>query len=93
MLFLRGSNVVREGLRGCTQRYKYNDGGIRRDKVWLITDYVKDRQTLEQLAVKYGVNKNTIRRDLEDMRYVHKIAKYKDMTVQMDIPAGVWISS
>ena len=35
-------------------------------------------------AVKYGVNEKTIRRDLEGMRYVHKISKYKDVTVQMD---------
>ena len=41
-------------------------------------------KTLEQLAVKYGVNEKTIRRDLEGMRHVHKIAKYKDVTVQMD---------
>lgn len=50
----------------------------------MITDYVEGKQTLAQLAVKYGVNEKTIRRDLEGMRYVHKIAKYKDVTVQMD---------
>ena len=59
-------------------------GGRRRDKSQIITDYIEGKQTLEQLAVKYGVNEKTIRRDLEGMRHVHKIAKYKDVTVQMD---------
>ena len=82
--------MVRNGLRGRTQRYKCKDcgrrfdGGIRRDKVRVITDYIEGKQTLEQLAVKYGVNEKTIRRDLEGMRHVHKIAKHKDVTVQMD---------
>lgn len=39
---------------------------------------------MEQLAIKYGVNEKTIRRDLEGMRYVYKIAKYKEVTIQMD---------
>ena len=43
-------------------------GGRRRDKNQVITDYIEGRQTLEQLAVKYGVNEKTIRRDLEGMR-------------------------
>ena len=83
--------MVRNGLRGRTQRYKCKDcgrrfdGGIRRDKVRVITDYVEGKQTLEQLAVKYGVNEKTIRRDLEGMRHVHKIAKYKDVTVQGNV--------
>lgn len=82
--------MVRNGLRGRTQRYKCKDcgrrfdGGIRRDKSQVITDYVEGKQTLEQLAVKYGVNERTIRRDLEDMRYVQKIVRYKDVTIQMD---------
>ena len=59
-------------------------GGRRRDKSQIITDYIEGKQTLEQLAVKYGVNEKTIRRDLEGMRHVHKIAKHKDVTVQMD---------
>ena len=88
--FCGSKNVVRNGLRGRTQRYKCNDcgrrfdGGIRRDKTQVITDYVEGKQTLAQLAVKYGVNEKTIRRDLEGMRHVHKIAKHKDVTVQMD---------
>ena len=59
-------------------------GGHRRDKSQVITDYVDGKQTIEQLAVKYGVNERTIRRDLEGMRYIYKIAKYKDVTIQMD---------
>lgn len=39
---------------------------------------------MKQLAVKYDVNEKTIRRDLEGMRYVHKISKYKTATIQMD---------
>ena len=82
--------MVRNGLRGRTQRYKCKDcgrrfdGGIRRDKSQVISDYVESKQTLEQLATKYGVCEKTIRRDLEGMRYIHKIAKHKDVTVQMD---------
>ena len=59
-------------------------GGHRRDKSQVISDYVDGKQTIEQLAVKYGVDERTIRRDLEGMRYVHKIAKYKEVTIQMD---------
>ena len=59
-------------------------GGHRRDKSQVITDYVEGKQTLHQLAVKDGVNEKTIRRDLEGMRYVHKISKSKDVTIQMD---------
>lgn len=50
----------------------------------MITDYVEGKQTLAQLALKYGVNEKTIRRDLEGMRYVQKISKYKHVTIQMD---------
>jgi hypothetical protein len=39
---------------------------------------------LEQLASKYKVSERTIRRDLEGMRFVHKIAKHKEVTVQLD---------
>lgn len=67
--------------KSCSRQFL---GGVRRDKAQVITDYVEGKQTLAQLAVKYGVNEKTIRRDLEGMRYVHKIAKYKDVTIQMD---------
>lgn len=59
-------------------------GGQRRDKSQVITDYVDGKQTLQQLAIKYGVNKRTIRRDLEEMRYVQKISRHKQVTIQMD---------
>lgn len=59
-------------------------GGSRRDKLQVITDYVEGKQTLSQLAAKYGVNEKTIRRDLAGMRYVHKISKDKEVTIQMD---------
>lgn len=59
-------------------------GGQRRDKSQVITDYVDGKQTLQQLAIKYGVNERTIRRDLEKMRYVQKISRYKQVTIQMD---------
>ena len=77
-------------MRGRKQLYKCKDcgrqflGGRRRDKSQVITDYVEGKQTLKQLAVKYGVNERTIRRDLEGMRYVYKIARYKTVTIQMD---------
>ena len=82
--------MVRNGLRGRTQRYRCKDcgrrfdGDVRRDKSQVITDYVEGKQTLEQLAAKYGVNERTIRRDLESMRYVRKVAKHKDVAIQMD---------
>ena len=82
--------MVRNGLRGRRQLYKCKDcgrqflGGQRRDKSQVITDYVEGKQTLDQLALKYGVNERTIRRDLEGMRYVQKISKYKQVTIQMD---------
>lgn len=77
-------------MRGRKQLYKCKDcgkqflGGQRRDKSQVITDYVEGKQTLNQLALKYGVNEKTIRRDLEGMRYVQKISKYKQVTIQMD---------
>jgi len=82
--------VVRDGLRGRVQRYKCNDcgrrfdGGMRRDKAQIITDYIEGKQTLEQLAQKYGVSSRTISRDLKGMRYVQKISKYKHVVIQMD---------
>lgn len=82
--------MVHNGLRGRTQRYKCKDcgrrfdGGIRRDKNQVITDYVEGKQTLSQLALKYGVNEKTIRRDLKGMRHVQKISKDKHVSIQMD---------
>lgn len=59
-------------------------GENRRDKSQVITDYVEGKQTLEQLAIKYGVGEKTIRRDLEGMRRVSKVSKHKQVTIQMD---------
>ena len=81
--------MVRNGLRGRRQLHKCRDcgrqfiGGQRRDKSQVITDYVEGKQTLDQLALKYGVNERTIRRDLEGMRYVQKISKDKHVTIQI----------
>lgn len=88
--FCGSPNVVRNGLRGRRQLYKCKDcgrqflGGKRRDKSQVITDYVEGKQTLDQLALKYGVSERTIRRDLEGMRYIQKISKHKQVTIQMD---------
>ena len=60
------------------------DDGIRRDKSQVITDCVEGKQTLNQLALKHGISEKTILCDLESMRYVYKIAKYKKVTIQMD---------
>lgn len=82
--------MVHNGVRDGRQRYKCKDcnrrftGGVHRDKSQVITDYVEGKQTLEQLASKYKVSERTIRRDLEGMRFVHKIAKHKEVTVQLD---------
>ena len=82
--------MVRNGLGGHKHLYKCKDcgrqfvGGIPRDKNQLITDYVDGKQTLNQLAIKYGVNEKTIRRDLEAMHLVQKISKHKQVTIQMD---------
>ena len=59
-------------------------GGRRRDKSQVITDYIEGKQTRDQLALKYGVSSKTIGRDLEGMRYVQKISKYKQVVIQMD---------
>lgn len=82
--------MVKYGKRGQTQLYKCKDcvrrfsGGVRRDKSQVITDYVEGKQTLNQLASKYGVSSKTISRDLRGMRYVQKISKDKEVTIQMD---------
>lgn len=82
--------MVKNGVRGRSQLYKFKDcgkqflGGVRRDKSQVITDYVEGKQTLSQLASKYGVSSKTISRDLKGMRYVQKISKDKEVTIQMD---------
>ena len=82
--------MVHNGLRGGKQRYKCKDcgrrftGGFHRDKSQVVTDYVEGKQTLVQLATKYKVAERTIRRDLEEMRFVHCVAKHKEVTIQLD---------
>lgn len=77
-------------MRSRKQMYKCKDcnrqflGGRRRDKTQVITDYVEGKQTIEQLSFKYGVSSRTIQRDLKGMRYVQKISKNKDVTIQLD---------
>ena len=68
----------------CKDCNKQFIGGKRRDKSQVITDYVEGKQTLIQLSAKYKVSERTIRRDLEEMRFVHCVAKYKDVTIQLD---------
>lgn len=50
----------------------------------MITDYIQDKQTVSQLAARYGISEKTIRRDLKVMRYVQKISKDKSVIIQMD---------
>lgn len=59
-------------------------GGERRNKSQVITDYIEGKQTQAQLAEKYNISERTVRRDLKGMRFVHKIAKYKEVTIQLD---------
>ena len=88
--FCGSPNMVKNGLRCHAQMYKCKDfgkqfvGRNRRDKHQVITDYVEGKQTLNQLADKYGVSSKTIRQDLEGMRYVQKISKDKEVAIQMD---------
>ena len=65
----------------CGRRFS---GGGRRDKSQVITDYIEGKQTVVQLAAKYGVSERTIRRDLKGMRYVQKISRDKHVIIQMD---------
>lgn len=82
--------MIKFGKRDRIQLYKCKEcgrrfsGGIRRDKSQVITDYVEGKQTINQLAAKYGVSGKTISRDLKGMRYVQKISKDKEVTIQMD---------
>ncbi len=82
--------MIKFGKRDRIQLYKCKEcgrrfsGGVRRDKSQVITDYVEGKQTINQLAAKYGVSSKTISRDLKGMRYVQKISKDKEVTIQMD---------
>ena len=82
--------MIRNGRKNSKQLYKCKEcgkqflGGRRRNKVQVITDYVEGKQTLSQLAQRYRVSERTIQRDLAGMRFVRKIAKVKDVTIQLD---------
>lgn len=82
--------MIRNGQKNSKQLYKCKEcgkqflGGRRRNKVQVITDYVEGKQTLSQLAQKYRISERTIQRDLAGMRFVRKIAKVKDVTIQLD---------
>lgn len=88
--FCGSSEVVHNGKKGGKELYRCKAcgrqfvGGKRRDKSQVISDYVDGKQTISQLAVKYGVSERTIVRDLEDMHYVQKISKDKHVVIQMD---------
>lgn len=82
--------MVKNGQRKQLQQYKCKDcgrqflGGKRRNKQQIITDYIEGKQTRKQLAEKYGVSIRTIERDLEEMRYIQKVSKDKEVVIQMD---------
>lgn len=83
--------MVHNGKKDGKELYKCKDcgrqfvGGKRRDKRQVISDYVDGKQTIVQLAAKYGVSQRTIVRDLEAaMHYVRKISKDKHVVIQMD---------
>lgn len=82
--------MIRNGRKNSKQLYKCKEcgkqflGGRRRNKVQVITDYVEGKQTLSQLAQRYRISERTIQRDLAGMRFVRKIAKVKDVTIQLD---------
>ena len=50
--------MVRNGLRGRKQLY-LREAVFRWLAPQVITDYVEGKQTLDQLALKYGVNEKT----------------------------------
>ena len=76
-----GGRIQRYKCKACGRRF---DGGRRRDKEQMITDYIKGKQTRKQLAERYGVSVRTIEEDMEGMRYVQKVSKDKSVVIQMD---------
>ncbi len=58
---------------------------IAATKLKSITDYIEGKQTQRQLTDKYGESSRTIARDLENMRYVRKIARNKHVVIQMGL--------
>lgn len=59
-------------------------GGERLNHRQIEIDYVDGKQTLSQLAAKYGVCTKTIWNSLESMRHKRVISKDKDVVVEMD---------
>ena len=59
-------------------------GGNRLKTNDIISDYVEHKLTLGELSVKYCKSVSTIQRKLRQMRHVHVISRYKDVTIQMD---------
>ena len=90
MLFCGSTNVVRNGLRVRFQLYKCKDcgrkfrGGTRIEKLQVISNYVKGKQTCRQLSEKYGISARTISRYLSYMHHVQKVSKDRNVVIQMD---------
>ncbi len=90
LLLLRVFTHKEEWQKGRRQLYKCHDcgrqfvGGKRLDTQDIIKDYVEGKQTLAQLAEKYGVNKSTIWRRIGCMRHIRVISRYKDVVINMD---------
>lgn len=59
-------------------------GGERIDDSVLEDEYIDGKQTLAQLAAKYGVCQKTVWNRLESMRHKRKISKDKDVVILMD---------
>lgn len=67
--------------KGCDRQFV---GGVRLNPQAIESDYIDGKQTLSQLAVKYGVCQKTIWNSLESMHHKWVISKYKDVVVEMD---------
>lgn len=50
----------------------------------VISDYVEHKFTLLELSEKYAKSISTIQRYLRQMRHIHVISRYKDVTIQLD---------
>ena len=59
-------------------------GGHRAPTEAIISDYIDNKQTLQQLSEKYSLSVRTIWERLKDMRRVHVISRYKDVVINMD---------
>ena len=78
--FIAGLHTKKEWQKRRRQLYKCHDcgrqfvGGKRLDTQDIIKDYVEGKQTLAQLAEKYGVNKSTIWRRIGCTRSIRVIS-------------------